>query len=327
MATTRLGKSVYDVEHVSLELGGKALLDDVTWRLGPGDRVGVVGVNGSGKTSLLKLLEGSLVPDSGRVKVGKTVVPAHLSQEVTELDPSIRVLQAVEEIRREISLSSGESSTAGQMLERFGFAGQRQWTPVGNLSGGERRRLQLLRLLMAEPNVLLLDEPTNDLDVETLTVLEDVLDTWPGTLVVISHDRWFLERSTDAIWALLGDGRLVHLPGGVDEYLERRRAAEDDSAGREGDTTEAPGRARPGQGQTGSSRERKGDTRAARKELARVEREVEKLTKRAGELHAQMAEHSTDHAKVLELDSALRDVDEQRAELEERWMQLAEEVG
>ncbi|NDL58457.1 ABC-F family ATP-binding cassette domain-containing protein [Phytoactinopolyspora mesophila] len=324
MATTRLGKSVYDVEHVDLELGGKTLLNNVTWRLGPGDRVGVVGVNGSGKTSLLRLLEGSLAPDSGRVKVGKTVVPAHLSQEVTELDPSIRVLQAVEEVRREISLSSGESSTAGQMLERFGFAGQRQWTPVAELSGGERRRLQLLRLLMGEPNVLLLDEPTNDLDVETLTVLEDVLDQWPGTLVVISHDRWFLERSTDTIWALLGDGRLLHLPGGVDEYLGRRRAAEaGPGAGAAGVEATASDALAP----SGTSRERKGDTRAARKELARVEREVEKLTERAGGLQAQMAEHSTDHVKMLELDAALREVEARRASLEARWMELAEDVG
>ncbi|NED99517.1 ABC-F family ATP-binding cassette domain-containing protein [Phytoactinopolyspora halotolerans] len=341
MATTRLGKSVYDVENVSVRLGEKTLLDDVTWRLGPGDRVGVVGVNGSGKTSLLRLLDGSLMPSSGHVKVGKTVVAAHLSQEVSELDPQTRVLQAVEEVRKEVRLGAGGAATAGQMLERFGFASQRQWTPVGDLSGGERRRLQLLRLLMGEPNVLLLDEPTNDLDVETLNVLEDVLDSWPGTLVVVSHDRWFLERATDAIWALLGDGRLVHLPGGVDEYLERRRAADADvpaaagaasstgaSAGTgTGEGTGAAPGAGAGLGRGETRREKRGDTRAARKELARVERDVEKLTQRAEKLHAELAEHATDHQKVAELDAKLRTVTAEREALEERWMELADEVG
>ncbi|NED95021.1 ABC-F family ATP-binding cassette domain-containing protein [Phytoactinopolyspora alkaliphila] len=324
MATTRLGKSVYDVEDVSLELGGKTLLNDVTWRLGPGDRVGVVGINGSGKTSVLRLLDGALEPTIGHVKVGRTVVPAHLSQEVTELKPGVRVLQAVEEIRGEVRLGSGGVSTAGQMLERFGFTGQRQWTPVTELSGGERRRLQLLRLLMGEPNVLLLDEPTNDLDVETLNVLEDVLDSWPGTLVVVSHDRWFLERVTDSIWALLGDGRLIHLPGGVDEYLERRRSAGE------------PGSAEPGSAETGGAETRaaasraaasRGDSRAARKELARMEREVEKLTQRAEKLHSELAEHATDHQKVAELDAALREINEQREAAEARWLELADEVG
>ncbi|AYY14481.1 ABC transporter ATP-binding protein [Actinobacteria bacterium YIM 96077] len=328
MATTRLGKSVLDVEDVTLERGGTLVLDDVTWRLGPGDRVGLVGINGSGKTSLLRLLDGSLDPTRGRVKVGKTVVSAHLSQEVVELDPRNRVLQAVEEIRREVRLGSGETSTASQMLERFGFTGQRRWTPVGDLSGGERRRLQLLRLLMGEPNVLLLDEPTNDLDVETLTVLEDLLDGWPGTLVVVSHDRWFLERATDAIWALLGDGRLVHVPGGVDEYLEWLRSA-DDGAGAAGSGTIAGLAASTSSAtaDTGSNRERRGEARAARKELAKIEREVEKLTRRAEELHAQLAEHATDHEKLRELNASLREVDEKRSELEERWMVLADEVG
>ncbi|WP_129668470.1 ATP-binding cassette domain-containing protein [Phytoactinopolyspora endophytica] len=352
LATTRLGKSVYDVENATVELGGKTLLDDLTWRLGPGDRVGVVGVNGSGKTTLLRLLDGSLPPSAGHVKIGKTVVCAHLSQEISELDPATRVLQAVEEVKKEVQLGAGGEATAGQMLERFGFTGQRQWTPVGDLSGGERRRLQLLRLLMGEPNVLLLDEPTNDLDVETLNVLEDVLDRWPGTLVVVSHDRWFLERATDSIWALLGDGRLVHLPGGVDEYLERRRAASvapasgvgASEAGTVGSPTGAVGTgagtpagsgdsggtsvgAGAGLGRGDARREKRGDTRAARKELTRVEREVEKLTQRAEKLHAELAQHATDHEKVAELDATLRKVNEEREALEARWMDLAEEVG
>ncbi len=308
MATTRLGKGVLDVEGVSVELGGRTLLDDVTWRLGPGDRVGLVGVNGSGKTSLLRLLDGSLAPSRGRVKVGKTVVSAHLAQEVTHLDQSQRVLQAVEEVRNEVRLGSGDTMTAGQMLERFGFAGRRQWTPVGDLSGGERRRLQLLRLLMSEPNVLLLDEPTNDLDVETLTVLEDVLDAWPGTLVVVSHDRWFLERATDDIWGLMGDTKLTHLPGGVDQYVELRREPA----------------TRP---ESAAARSRTGDTRAARKEIARIERELTKLERREEGLHQQIADHATDHAKVLELDAALRSIRDEKSALESRWLELADEAG
>ena len=312
-ASARLGKSVYDVEDVTAGYGGRALLDRVTWRLGPGDRVGLVGVNGSGKTTLLRLLAGEIRPEAGKVRVGRTVVPAYLSQEVTELDPDARVLGAVEEIRRVTTVGRREL-TASQMLEQFGFSGPALWTPVAELSGGERRRLQLLRLLMAEPNVLLLDEPTNDLDIETLTVLEDLLDGWPGTVVVVSHDRWFLERTTDAIWALLGDGSLVLLPGGVDEYLARRHAV-----------TAAAGAA--GDGSAGAaSRRRGGDTRAARKELARIERDVDKLARREERLHAELAAHATDPERVLELDGALRAVHTEREALEARWMELAEQI-
>jgi ABC transport system ATP-binding/permease protein len=306
-ASARLGKSGYDVEDVSVSFGGAPLLDRLTWRLGPGDRVGVVGLNGSGKTTLLRLLAGHVRPDAGKVRVGRTVVPAYLSQEVTELDPEARVLEAVEEVRRSIRVGRREV-TAGQLLERFGFAGPAQWKPLAELSGGERRRLQLLRLLMGEPNVLLLDEPTNDLDIETLNVLEDLLDGWPGSVVVVSHDRWFLERVTDAIWALLGDGSLVHLPGGVDEYLARRQVA-------------------PPPAPAAQTRQRAGDTRAARKELARIEREVDKLTRRANDLHERLAEHATDPEKVMELDAALQAVQAERTVLEERWMELADEIG
>ena len=214
-ATQRLGKDVLDVEDVDLRRGERALLDHVTWRLGPGDRVGVVGVNGSGKTTLLRLLAGDLAPDAGRVRCGRTVALAHLTQHAaSEVDPEQRVLSSVEEVTRVVRTATGET-TATSMLERFGFTGDRLTTRVGDLSGGERRRLQLLRLLLAEPNVLLLDEPTNDLDIQTLTVLEDHLDRWPGTLVVVSHDRYFLERTCDTVWALLGDGSLRMLPRGV----------------------------------------------------------------------------------------------------------------
>ncbi len=309
-ATARLGKTVVDLEDVSLAFGGRTLLDRITWQLGPGDRIGLVGVNGAGKTSLLRLLDGEVRADSGRVVRGRTVRFAHLSQEVTELAPTLRVLEAVEEIARVVSLGKGREATASQLLERFGFGRERQWTPVGDLSGGERRRLQLLRLLMAEPNVLLLDEPTNDLDIETLTVLEDLLDSWPGSLVVVSHDRWFLERVTDTVWSLLGDGALRMLPGGIDEYLRRRSelaaAAADGGAG---------------------ARTRTGDTRAARRELARLERELDKLGKREARLHDEMAASATDHERVLALDTELRALMTERDELEERWLALAEDAG
>jgi ATP-binding cassette subfamily F protein uup len=257
-ATTRLGKRVYDLDDVTVTVtaagepaggasdrgessdrgGGQSaggarrtLLNHVTWQLGPGDRVGVVGANGSGKTTLLRLLTGARQPDTGHVVTGSTVRVAYLAQEISEIDPTLRAREAVEQVRGTARLGDGRELTATQLLDRFGFTGERQWTPVGELSGGERRRLQLMRLLMDEPNVLLLDEPTNDLDVETLTALEDLLDGWPGSLLVVSHDRYFLERVTDHVQALLGDGRLVMLPGGVTEYLERRAAA-----------TERPGR-------------------------------------------------------------------------------------
>ena len=188
---------------------------------GPGDRVGIVGVNGAGKSSVLALLDGTLAPVAGRVRLGRTVTMEHLTQALDTLDPEGRVLATIESVRRVTRTATGEV-TASSMLERFGFTGDKLTARIGDLSGGERRRFQLLRLLLAEPNVLLLDEPTNDLDIETLNVLEDFLDDWPGTLVVVSHDRYFLERVTDVVYGLLDDGQLSLLPGGVDDYLARR---------------------------------------------------------------------------------------------------------
>jgi ATP-binding cassette subfamily F protein uup len=229
LAQRRLGRSVYDVEDVSLTLGSRVLLRDITWHVGPGDRIGIIGVNGSGKTHLLRLLTGEVAPTSGTVRVGQTVQPAYLSQEIAELPGHLRVIEAVQEIRTTAVLGGTELS-ATQLAERFGFANTRQWTPVADLSGGERRRLQLLRLLLAHPNVLLLDEPTNDLDTDTLAALEDLLDSWAGTLVVVSHDRYLIERVCDSTVALLGDGSLAALPGGVDEYLARRAASAESEA-------------------------------------------------------------------------------------------------
>ena len=323
LATARLGKTVIELEDVSVSVGAdgreRSLLDQVTWRLGPGDRVGIVGVNGSGKTSLLTVLAGGVVPGpagpglhaDGTVIRGKTVRLAHLSQELAELDPDQRVREAVEEIRLRIRVGDRELS-AGQLLERLGFTAERQWTRVGDLSGGERRRVQVLRLLMDEPNVLLLDEPTNDLDIETLTEFEDLLDGWPGTLVVVSHDRYFLERVTEHVVALLGDGKLSFLAGGVDEYLDRIRSARD-----------APVPTRPAPTAPRSSA---ADERTARKELQRLERQLDRLSARETDLTAQLAANATDYEKLTSLGAELKSTQAEREDLEERWLTVAAEL-
>ncbi len=252
-ASTRLGKDVVDLLDATLAVGDRVLLERFTWRLGPGDRVGVVGVNGAGKSTLLRALAGEAALAAGKRRVGVTVRLAFLTQEVRELDAwaGRRVIEAVEDVRSVVRLG-GKELSASQLAQRLGFTGPRQQTRVGDLSGGERRRLQLTRLLMDEPNVLLLDEPTNDFDIETLTSLEDLLDGWAGTLVVVSHDRYLLERVCDRQLALLGDGRLRDLPGGVEEYLRRRRELVDRGEGvraLEGDGDEpaadGSGRGRP----------------------------------------------------------------------------------
>jgi len=313
LATVRLGKTVIELEDVSVSAGPRTLLDHVTWRLGPGDRVGVVGVNGSGKTSLLRVLDGEGSPGlrtDGTIVRGKTVRLAHLSQELAELDPGQRVREAVEEIRLRIQVGDRELS-AGQLLERLGFTAERQWTQVADLSGGERRRVQLLRLLMDEPNVLLLDEPTNDLDIETLTELEDLLDGWPGTLVVVSHDRYFLERVTEHVVALLGDGTLSFLGGGVDEYLDRVRAVRG-----------APEPARA----TALARPAAAEERTARKELQRLERQLDRLSAREADLTAQLAANATDYEKLTALGAELKATQSEKSDLEDRWLTVAAEL-
>jgi ATP-binding cassette subfamily F protein uup len=315
-AGARLGRTVYDVEDATLSVGDRGLHDHLTWHLGPGDRIGVAGVNGSGKTSLLRLLTGDLAPSAGRVVRGVTVRPAYLSQDVVELDPSLRVLEAVEAVRRQVDLGKGRVLTASQLCDRFGFVGTAQWTPVGDLSGGERRRLQLLRLLMDEPNVLLLDEPTNDLDIDTLTSLEDLLDGWPGSLLLVSHDRYFLERVCDRTVALLGDGRLRDLPGGVDEYLALRRASLDLSGSRGGCHRRVPDY--PAGDAT--------QLRADRKELARLDKQLERLRRQEATLHDELAAAATDHEKVLALDVRLREVTAEQGSLEEQWLEVAQRV-
>jgi ATP-binding cassette subfamily F protein uup len=322
MATARLGKTVLELEDVSVWVpadgGSRPLLDHVTWQLGPGDRVGIAGINGSGKTSLLNLLAGTPGPalgTEGTIVRGKTVRLAHLSQELAELDPGQRVREAVEEVRLRVRVGDRELS-AGQLLERLGFSAERQRTRIGDLSGGERRRVQMLRLLMAEPNVLLLDEPTNDLDIETLTEFEDLLDGWPGTLVAVSHDRYFLERVTEHVVALLGDGRLSFLGGGIDEYLARVRTARAGSSGGPQPVTAAPG----------PPRSSAAEERTARKELQRLERQLDRLSVREAELTDLLAANATDYEKLTSLGAELRAVQTEKSELEDRWLTLAAQL-
>ncbi|GLW92849.1 ABC-F family ATP-binding cassette domain-containing protein [Actinokineospora globicatena] len=313
-AKRRLGRTVVELEDVSVSAGDKPILDCETWRVGPGDRVGLVGVNGSGKTTLLRLLAGDTEPLAGKRIQGQTVRLAHLTQELRELPPQMRVLEAVEEIARRVTLGKQDLS-ASQLAERFGFPANKQWTPVGDLSGGERRRLQLARLLMAEPNVLLLDEPTNDLDIDTLQQLEDLLDSWPGTIVVVSHDRYLVERVCDRVVALFGDGKITQLIGGIEEYLTRRTAAL---------ATAVPAKALAPSAEVTAVKASAADRRAAQKELARLERQVANLDKKESQLHAALAEAATDAAKLLELDAELRSVVASKDELEQRWLELAD---
>src|SRR6185437_12170888 len=225
-ATARLGDRVLDAVDVSVAFGDRRLFAGVTWRLGPGQRVALVGANGSGKTTLIRLLAGDREPDSGEVQRGATVRLAELSQDTTELSPGLRVVEALAEVRGRATTSGGEDLAPGTMAERFGFRGEKLSAKTDDLSGGERRRLQLMRVLLTGPNVLLLDEPTNDLDIDTLTALEDLLDGWSGTLVVVTHDRYFVERVCDDVHALSADGEIRHLPGGIEQYIEQRRAVE-----------------------------------------------------------------------------------------------------
>ncbi|HYN92476.1 MAG TPA: ABC-F family ATP-binding cassette domain-containing protein [Pilimelia sp.] len=342
LATARLGKQVYDLADVTLFAGGsedrslrgpqsppsrhgdKRIVEGLTWQVGPGDRIAIVGANGAGKTTLLRLLAGARSADHGRITTGSTVRAAFLSQELVELPRALRVLEAVEEVARRVTMGDRELSAA-QLAEVFGFTDKRLWTPVGDLSGGERRRLQLLRLLAGEPNVLLLDEPTNDLDTDTLAGLEDLLDSWPGTIVVASHDRYLVERVTDTVYGMFGDGRLIHLPGGVDEYLARTAAAADVPV----TAQRSPGAAATDGARaekTGEPRVRAGDERANRKDLARLERQVGKLEQREAKLHEEMAQNATDYTRIAELDTVLRAVRAEREQAEEEWLELAERM-
>jgi ATP-binding cassette subfamily F protein uup len=309
-ANSRLGNKVINAENVSYAYGDRRVINEITWRLGPGERLALVGANGSGKSTLMRLLAQELTPSAGWVDRGETVKLAHLSQSPTEIPEHKDVLEAVEEIRKRSTLADGSELTAGKLAERFGFRGEKARTRVSELSGGERRRLVLMRLLMSEPNVLLLDEPTNDLDIDTLTALEDLLDQWPGTLLVISHDRYFIERVCDNVFALTENGGVRHVPGGVDQYI-----------------AELAGSSRAGAaaGQQRAAARKSGKyAREARKEAQRLERQLERKTAREQELHGLMAASSSDHARLNQLTAELQTVSAERERLETAWLEAAE---
>jgi ABC transport system ATP-binding/permease protein len=311
-ASARLGKDVFDLDKVNVTLGGRRLLRDLSWSVGPGLRIGVIGVNGSGKTTLLRLLTGDLKPDSGRVKRGKTLRIGYLRQGVDELRGSERVLQSTDRVRRQARLATGAEASASSLLEDFGFTGDRLTARLDDLSGGERRRLQILRLLLEELNVLLLDEPTNDLDIDTLTVIEDYLDSWPGTLLVVTHDRYFLERVCDVCYTLLGDGSCVLLPGGVEQYLQSRDRSGENSLAKAAVAAEPRASAA---------------SRQARKDLARLEAQIARLDERLAALHEQMEAAASDYQRLAELQREIELISANRGELERSWLEAADIAG
>ena len=305
-ARNRLGNTVYEAHHLQVRAGEKELIDDLYWNVGPGDRIGIVGVNGAGKTTLMRTLVGEIQPSAGKLTTGITVKAAFLTQHLDELNPKWRVLEAVEKVAAHIELGNGKSLSASQLCERLGFDKDSQWTPVGDLSGGEKRRLQLTRLLMDSPNVLLLDEPTNDFDIETLTELEDLLDSFGGTLIVISHDRYFLERVCDRFVGLLGDKSLRDLPRGVDQYLEQRA---DSLQGKDSDTKV--------KGVSTAAEQRQ-----LKKDLSRLERQIEKAKVRVAELEKSQSDAAFDPAELARVSEEL---ESQRTELnsrEEEWLEV-----
>jgi len=306
-ALNRLGNTVFELHHALIRAGDKKLIEDLTWNIGPGDRIGIVGVNGSGKTTLMRTLAGLHQLSAGKLVTGITVKTAFLTQHLDELDPEWRLLEAVEKVATHVEIGKGKTLSASQLCERLGFDRDAQWTPVGNLSGGERRRLQLTRLLMDSPNVVLLDEPTNDFDIETLTELEDLLDSYGGTLIVISHDRYFLERVCDRFYGLLGDELLRDLPRGVDQYLEQRA-----------DSVSSQNSATPKQS-TGSSA---AEQRQLKKDLARLDKQIVKGKERIAELLAEQERESANHQRLIELTSELASAASELASREEEWLQV-----
>ena len=304
-AANRLGNTVFEIHHATINAGDKRILDNLYWNVGPGDRIGVVGVNGAGKTTLFKALLSQIAPSAGKITVGVTVKAAFLSQHLEELDPTWRVLEAVEKVANQVQLGNGKELSASQLCEKLGFNTDSQWTPVGDLSGGERRRLQLTRLLMDSPNVLLLDEPTNDFDVETLTALEDLLDSFGGTLLVISHDRYFLERVCDRFVGLLGDLTLRDLPGGIDEYLKLREGSNQPIA------NSAP--------KTKNSNIL--EIKDVRKEIAKHERQIAKLEAQILELESKQSGLAFDHEKLAMNMEELAKLTQEKSATEDSWLQ------
>jgi ATP-binding cassette subfamily F protein uup len=305
-ALNRLGKTVYEAHHVQVKLGDNELINDLYWNIGPGDRIGIVGINGAGKTTLMRTLVGEIQPSAGKLVTGITVKPAFLTQHLDELDPTWRVLEAVEKIANRVELGGGRELSASQLCERLGFDRESQWTPVGDLSGGEKRRLQLTRLLMDSPNVLLLDEPTNDFDIETLTELEDLLDSYSGTLIVISHDRYFLERVCDRFVGLLGDSAVRDLPRGVDEYLELRSEA-----------MNTPVIAQKEKKSSSAAEERQ-----LKKDKVRLERQMEKADLRIIQLKAELEAAAFEPNRLVTIDTELAEIESEKNKLEEEWLHV-----
>ncbi|ARJ04815.1 ABC transporter ATP-binding protein [Cnuibacter physcomitrellae] len=320
MATARLGKDVVDLVDAGVELGGRTILEHVEWRIAPGERTGILGVNGAGKSTLLALVSGALEPTSGRVKHGKTVRIASLTQQLDELKDvwDDRVREVIGRYRTSY-VAGGKELTPGQLLERLGFSSAQLSTPVKDLSGGQKRRLQLLLILLDEPNVLILDEPTNDLDTDMLAAIEDLLDSWPGTLLVVSHDRYLIERVTDQQYAVMSH-RLRHLPGGLDEYLRLR--AEEERAIATGGVSPA---AATSSTTTAPPALAGADLRNAQKEQSSIERRIEKLTGQIEKQHLVIADFDqSDYVGLGTLTAELTALETQLADLETRWLELAE---
>jgi ATP-binding cassette subfamily F protein uup len=310
-AANRLGNSVYEIHHARLAIGETTLIDSLNWNIGPGDRIGIVGVNGSGKTTLMRTLAGQYRFAAGKIQTGVTVKAAFLSQHLQELDPSWRVLEAVEKVALHVELGGGREISASQLCERLGFDYEGQQRMVRDLSGGEKRRLQLTRLLMDSPNVLLLDEPTNDFDVETLTALEDLLDTYAGVLIVISHDRYFLERVCDRFVGLLGDQALRDLPRGVDQYLELRSTMIEQSM------RTAPKKTISDAAQV----------RLIKKEIAKLEKQIEKVQSEEKNLLSEQEAASFDHQKLIEIAEKLETIQSLRQKFEDEWLELSGKIN
>lgn len=328
MAVARLGKDVIDIEDASVAFGERTILRDVTWRIAPGERTGILGANGVGKSTLLALIAGDLEPTTGRVKRGKTVKFGFLDQQFSQLQEirTDRVREVLARTKTTFTID-GKDHTPAQLLERLGFAREHLSARVDDLSGGQKRRLQLLLLLLDEPNVIALDEPTNDVDSDMLAAMEDLLDSWPGTLIVISHDRYLLERITDQQYAIL-DGRLRHVPGGVEEYL-RLRAGQRTTGGPEAMAAATSAASTKGAGAPPSSSDAVDPAalRDARKSMARIEKQLAKLDAREVKLHHQMADAVHDHAKLAELNATLAGLADEKDLLELAWMEAAELVG
>lgn len=331
LASARLGKRVIELEDVSFSYPGskRKILNQVTWRLNPGGRVGVIGVNGAGKSTLLGIMSGELTPTAGKVKRGKTVQLATLEQtpEIPGMNPDLRVVEAISQIKERIQWGEQEI-TAAKLVEKLGFSKERAWTRVSDLSGGEMRRLQIASQLLAEPNVLILDEPTNDLDTDTLAQLEDLLDSFPGTLVVVSHDRYLLQRVTDSQVALLADGTLAALPGGVEQYLQLRATAQKTAGAGKG--TNANKTSGEDSEATNKQAQKSGaEIYRARKELSATEKKLDKLQQQLKRLDHELSEGAADTspeglAHLQKLNQRRGQLVSEAEELEEAWLRLSE---